>query len=201
MSSLLLVAECPGTGKSYLCNIIMMKYKTFKLISPDKFKEKIWDEYGFKNIDEKNKLIEMSWKEYYKTLVSGMRKGNNIISEYPFSDKQKYKLSEFVHKYKYQVVTIRLEADIQVLFERQKERDTDNNRHYGHVSTTYNKNNVYKNRMEANGLLSYEIFEKRCRMRGYDQFELGKLIQIDVNDFKNISYDHLWKELNKSNIS
>ena len=45
------------------------------------------------------------------------------MSEYPFSDKQKNRLQELAERYGYQVMTIRLTADFEVLWQRRYKRD------------------------------------------------------------------------------
>ncbi|MCT6888507.1 MAG: zeta toxin family protein, partial [Lactobacillus sp.] len=66
--SLILLAGFPGTGKSYLANLIIEKFSSIKLLSPDSIKEKNWDLYGFNNLNEKEELIQRSWKEYYQEM-------------------------------------------------------------------------------------------------------------------------------------
>ena len=66
---LILIAGYPGTGKSYLCKMILKEYPDFVTFSPDEVKEQLWDKYGFKNLDEKNKLINLSWEYYYSFIL------------------------------------------------------------------------------------------------------------------------------------
>ena len=54
---LILISGFPGTGKTYLSNILINKIKNLNYISPDDLKEEIYDKYGFNNNDEKEKLI------------------------------------------------------------------------------------------------------------------------------------------------
>lgn len=195
MKILLLLAGYPGTGKSYFCNIIQSKYDFFKLISPDEIKEKYWDKYGFKNLKEKEILVEKSWKKYYELLEKNMKDGCCIISDYPFSDKQKSTLENLVIKYEYKVVTVRMIGDIQKLYERQKIRDLSPSRNLGHILSSYTKSTVVENREEAEGLLSFQEFYKRCTERGYDKFELGKLIELDMSDFSKVNYSEVISEI------
>lgn len=193
--TLLLLAGYPGTGKTYLCNKILEKDSNFVVLSPDTIKEMIWDKYGFDTIEEKEILVKKSWDIYYQYLENYMSENKNIISDYPFSNKQKDFLKKCIEKYNYHVITIRLTAQIDVLFERQKLRDIDNNRHMGHILNCYHKNQVLENRKQAEGLLTYEEFYNRCKYRGYDKFVLGNLIEIDVTNFNTINYDSILDEL------
>ena len=43
---LILLAGYPGTGKSYMADIIIKKFPKLRLLSPDDIKEEFWDKYG-----------------------------------------------------------------------------------------------------------------------------------------------------------
>lgn len=194
-NTLILLAGYPGTGKSYFSNIIQKYYNFFKIISPDEIKEEYWDKYGFNNLEEKEKLIDESWKEYYKRLEKALENNENIISDYPFSDKQKKKLETLAKKYTCRVVTVRMIADINKLYKRQKDRDLSSDRHLGHILTKYNKNIKIEDRITADGLLTFEEFQNRCLIRGYDKFELGKLIEVDMSDFSKLDYSQIISQI------
>ncbi|WLT00192.1 AAA family ATPase [Lactobacillus helsingborgensis] len=195
--SLILLAGFPGTGKSYLANLIIEKFSSIKLLSPDSIKEKNWDLYGFNNLNEKEELIQRSWKEYYQEMEEEFRQGKSVLSDYPFSEKQRDKLDQLTRKFNYQVITIRLIADLDVLFARQKKRDLDDTRHLGHILTSYHKNDSIISRENADNLLDYKEFISRCTTRGYDKFSLGTLYKLDVTDFSKVNYNLLLLNLEK----
>lgn len=195
--ALILLAGFPGTGKSYLANLIIEKFSSIKLLSPDSIKEKNWDLYGFNNLNEKEELIQRSWKEYYQEMEEEFRQGKSVLSDYPFSEKQRDKLDQLTRKFNYQVITIRLIADLDVLFARQKKRDLDDTRHLGHILTSYHKNDSIISRENADNLLDYKEFIRRCTTRGYDKFSLGTLYKLDVTDFSKVNYDLLLLNLEK----
>lgn len=194
---LVLLAGYPGTGKSYLANLIMGKFTDFQLLSPDDIKEKNWDLYGFKTIEEKESLIQKSWHEYYEEMEKLFQSDKNVISEYPFSDKQKNTLENLSKRYQYKVVTIRLVADLDILFERQKKRDMDINRHLGHILKEYHQG-ITITHNEADNLVDYDEFIRRCTTRGYDTFSLGTLFEIDVTDFSKVNYKQLIENIIKT---
>lgn len=191
----LLLAGYPGTGKTYFCNKILERDSHFKVLSPDSIKEEIWDQYGFENLEEKERLIQKSWDIYFSFLDKEMSENKNVISDYPFSKKQKQQLKLCAEKYGYHCITIRFIANIDVLFKRQKLRDLDKNRHMGHILNCYHKNQILENREQAEGLLTFEEFYHRCTTRGYDKFELGDLIEINVTDFSRVNYDDILDNL------
>lgn len=190
-NTLILLAGFPGTGKSYLANILIKQFPDLEVLSPDDIKEEFWDRYGFENLDEKERLITLSWKEYYHRMEQKFQDNRSLISDYPFSEKQRSRLEDLSRKYDYQVVTIRLVGDLDVLFERQKVRDLDDTRHLGHIVNSYHKGMKLRCHDEADNLLEYEEFIRRCTTRGYESFALGDTIEMDVSDFSKVDYTDL----------
>ena len=187
--SLILLAGYPATGKSYMCNLILKKYPQIVTINQDEYKEQKWDEFGFDNIEEKTRLEMMAWDEYYASLEENMNNGNSIISDYPFSEKQRGRLEMLSGKYGYEVITIRLLGDIDTLYKRSKKRDLDPHRHLGHMVSCYHKGDVMEDRSQADCLVTYDIFVDRCLHKGYNKFQIGHLIDVDATEFANIDYD------------
>ncbi|WP_366248924.1 AAA family ATPase [Terribacillus aidingensis] len=188
---LILLAGFPGTGKSYLCSLIDQSLGPYALLSPDKLKECYFDIYGYQNLHEKQRLEDRVWKKYYEILEFQMDAGKNIICDYPFSMKQQPYLQVLIDKYHYKVITIRLTADLNVLYERQRKRDLDDSRHLSHIVTSYRMGDRLRNRSEADNLLSHEEFMERCNTRGYDTFQMGKLVEADVTDISRVNYSKL----------
>lgn len=195
--TLILLAGYPGTGKTYMCNKILEQEKDFQVISQDDMKERLWDEYGFDNIEEKTALENKSWELYYKRIEETMKNGERLISDYPFSEKQRGRLEKLCEEYGYQSVTIRLVGDLEVLFERSKQRDLDTSRHLGHVVSCYHKGDVLSDRTRGDCFVDYDIFMERCRNRGYGEFRVGKLIEVDVTDYSKIDYKKILGQLKK----
>lgn len=195
--TLILLAGYPGTGKTYMCNKILEQEKDFQVISQDDMKEQFWDEYGFDNMEEKTALENKSWELYYQKIEESMKQGNGVISDYPFSDKQKGRLGRLCEEYGYQPITIRLVGDLEVLFRRSKQRDLDTSRHLGHVVSRYHKGDELADRTRGDCFVNYDIFMERCRTRGYGDFQLGRLIQVDVTDYSRIDYKEILGQLKK----
>ncbi|WP_148359448.1 AAA family ATPase [Peribacillus simplex] len=198
--ALILLAGLPGTGKTYLSNIINSKLGLFYNLSQDDLKEYYCDIYGYRNLEEKQKIEKIAWAKYYEIMEKQMQVGDNIMSDYPFSQKQKPHIQQLVDKYGYEVVTIRLIADLDSLFERQKKRDLDPTRHLSHIVTSYKKGDHLANRSKADNLLIYEEFINRCTTRGYDTFELGKLYEVDVSDYTKVNYSRLLEDIERGYI-
>ncbi|MGE7763351.1 AAA family ATPase [Peribacillus sp. NPDC097895] len=198
--ALILLAGLPGTGKTYLSNIINSKLGSFYNLSQDDLKEYYCDIYGYCNLEEKQKIEKIAWAKYYEIMEMQMQVGDNIMSDYPFSQKQKPHIQQLVDRYGYEIVTIRLIADLDILFERQKKRDLDPTRHLSHIVTSYKKGDHLANRSNADNLLIYEEFINRCTTRGYDTFELGKLYEVDVSDYTKVNYSRLLEDIERGYI-
>lgn len=198
---LILLAGFPATGKSYLMNIILKKYPEMKTVSLDDIKEELWDSVGFDNMEEKNNLDAMARGTFYQQLGLMMRNKEDVISDYPFSEKQKEIISNLAADYHYQIITIRLIGDLETLYQRSLIRDLDPKRHLGHLVSSYHKGDTCTDRRYADSLVDRETFFERCTNRGYDQFSLGSLYEVDVSDFNKVNYpkvmDFLDKEIGK----
>ncbi|WP_420489963.1 AAA family ATPase [Neobacillus vireti] len=193
--TMILLAGLPGTGKTYLSTIIRETLGSFFMLSQDELKEHYCDLYGYGNLEEKQKIEKAVWMKYYEIMEDHMQLGMNILSDYPFSQKQKPHLHQLVERHGYRVITIRLMANLDVLFERQRNRDLDPSRHLSHIVTSYKRGDHLADRSRADNLLTYEEFIKRCITRGYDTFQLGKLFEVDVTDFNKVDYSKLLEDI------
>lgn len=187
--TLILLAGYPGTGKTFLGKKIQEKFKNIGWISSDEIRESLWDKYGFNSLDEKEDLVTKSWEIYYQNLKK-LLQSQSVISDYPFSDKQKRQLIEIADAVKANVITIRLIGNLDILYERLTERDLDEKRHLGHIVSAYHKG-MEINRVQADYLLSKEEFINRCLNRGYQSFSIGDCLEVDVSDFSFINYDEI----------
>jgi tRNA uridine 5-carbamoylmethylation protein Kti12 len=193
--TLMLLAGAPGTGKTYTSNIITQQYPQFINVPLDLFKEHVYDEIGFDNAEQKRVLDEEARQRFYQGLDTMMSWHWNILGDYPFSYKQGPYLEKLAKKHNYQVITIRLEAPIDVLYTRQRSRDKDEPRHLGHMMSHYHRGDFVDSRDDFDGLPSFEVFEKRVQDRGYTKFKLGQLIRVDVSDYTKINYPKLLEQI------
>lgn len=199
---LILLAGPPSTGKSYLLDEIQEQVKGIFSITPDDAKEIFAESYGFDSLKEKQILEIKVWEFYYQILELYMEAGKRVIaSEYPFSDKQKRQLQQLSETFNYKVITIRLIADFDVLWERRYLRDRKKDRHLSHIMSHYHYGDELENRLMADYHITYEDFKKICDDRGYNDFELGELYEFDVSDYAKVDYteliDHLGYLINK----
>lgn len=193
--TLVLLAGAPGTGKTYTSKIIKESFPKLIDMPLDLFKEHIYDEIGFDNVSQKNMLDEEARQRFYRALDIMMSWEKPMIGDYPFSYKQKPHIRKLAEKYRYNVITVRLEADVNTLYERQRKRDVDEDRHPGHLMNHYHLGDVITYKSQADGMPSFETFKDRMEDRGYADFAIGSLIRIDVSDYSKIDYDSLIDQL------
>lgn len=195
---LILIAGSPATGKSYLVQEIQKVLPSIFILTPDELKEILADSVGFNNLVEKAKLEEDVWANYYRILAIYMQLGKQfILSEYPFSDKQKGQLENLSKEYDYQVITVRLRAEFETLWERRRVRDRQNDRHLSHIMSHYHYGDELTDRTQADNLITKPEFRKIISDRGYDRFALGKVWDFDVTDFDQVDYGELLKCLGR----
>ncbi|MCF1586255.1 AAA family ATPase [Tetragenococcus koreensis] len=195
---LILIAGSPATGKSYLVHEIQKVLPSIFILTPDELKEILADSVGFNDLAEKAKLEEEVWANYYRILAIYMQLGKQfILSEYPFSDKQKGQLKELSEDYGYQTITIRLRAEFETLWGRRKIRDRQNDRHLSHIMSHYHYGDELTDRTQADNLITKSEFRKVISDRGYDRFSLGEVWDFDVTGFDQVDYGELLSYLGR----
>lgn len=194
--TLILLAGYPATGKSTLCKKLQGIYENAAVIAPDDIKEEYWDKIGFNNAQEKATLEIAVWKTYYDRLIRYMENEQLIITDYPFSNKQKPTLKMLCELYEYQCITVRFVGNLQEIYKRSLARDLDQKRHLGHLMNHYHKGDYLENRLKADVLVSYDLLRYRCSSKGYGVFCLGTLLEVDATYVEKINYEEMIIALN-----
>ena len=191
--SLILLAGYPATGKTDLTNRILARHpkEPFGLVAPDDIKEEVWDEVGFGSAEEKAVLESVVWSRYYERLEAMLATGRPVITDYPFSEKQRPRLRELADDHDYRVLTVRLVGDPSAIYARSLKRDLTPTRHLGHLVNRYRPGDALADRSQADALVTLDLFLERCRTKGYDRFQLGELIEVDAIDVGVIDYPAL----------
>lgn len=195
---LILIAGSPATGKSYLVHEIQKVIPSVFIVTPDELKETLANSVGYNDLSEKAQLEKEVWINYYRILAIYMQLGKQfILSEYPFSDKQKDQFKHLSENYGYHVITVRLRAEFETLWQRRKVRDRKNDRHLSHIMTHYHYGDHLEDRTQADNLITKSEFRKILEDRQYDQFALGEVWEFDVTDFNKVDYTELLKYLGR----
>lgn len=196
---LILLAGSPGTGKSYLMDLLNKTFEDLYIITPDEIKVYYAENIGFNSLEEKKQQEkEKVWPFYFKALDLYMEAGKKVVAtEYPFSYKQKDKLKELAEIYDYKIITIRLVADFETLWERRYVRDRDKSRHLSYIMDKYHYGDTLDDMNNASNHITKEEFYHIVTDRKYDEFELGTVYEIDVTDYTKVNYTSLLLELKK----
>lgn len=193
---LILLAGPPATGKSYLSRLICQALPETYTVSPDELKENLADNIGYNSLEEKVELEKVVWDYYYQALELYMKIGKQfILTEYPFSYKQKPILEKLTTEYKYDIITIRLVCDFETLWNRRIQRDLSEDRHLSYILSHYHYGDTCRNRSAADQLITKEEFAEIIQARDYNHFEMGKLYEVDVTDYTNVDYEPIIEEL------
>lgn len=199
--TMLLLAGAPGTGKTYTGNIIKQSFSNFMELPLDLIKEHIYDEIGFDDPSEKRALDDAAYERFYQAISFLMDHDKPIMADYPFSYRQKATLKKTASQYHYHVITVRLEADLEVLYERAIKRDIEEPRHLGLMMNHYHRGDSLPDKNAADGLPSFEVFKNRAEERGYQTFVVGSLIRLNVSDYSQIDYDQFIKVLQSTMVN
>ena len=195
---LILLAGPPATGKSYLSRLICQALPETYTVSPDELKENLADNIGYNTLEEKVELEKVVWDYYYQALELYMKIGKQfILTEYPFSYKQKPILEKLSTKYKYDIITIRLVCNFETLWNRRIQRDLSEDRHLSYILSHYHYGDTLEDRTAADQLITKEEFAEIIQARNYNHFEMGKLYEVDVTDYSKVDYEPIIEELKK----
>ena len=195
---LILLAGPPATGKSYLSRLICQALPETYTVSPDELKENLADNIGYNSLEEKVELEKVVWDYYYQALELYMKIGKQfILTEYPFSYKQKPILEKLTTEYKYDIITIRLVCDFETLWNRRIQRDLSEDRHLSYILSHYHYGDTLEDRTAADQLITKEEFAEIIQARNYNHFEMGKLYEVDVTDYSKVDYEPIIEELKK----
>lgn len=193
---LILLAGSPATGKSYLSRLICQALPETYTVSPDELKENLADNIGYNSLQEKVELEKVVWDYYYQALELYMKIGKQfILTEYPFSYKQKPILEKLSTKYQYDIITIRLVCDFETLWNRRIQRDLSEDRHLSYILSHYHYGDTLQDRSAADQLITKEEFAEIIQARDYNHFEMGKLYEVDVTDYSKVDYQPIIEAL------
>ena len=135
MQKLLLITGDIAAGKSTFSQILSERY-CIAVFQKDTIKEILGDFIGFHNREENkvlsNTTIELMCHVFSRTALTG----NDLILEANFHEKELEKLHSIADQNRYEVLTIILRGDTEVLYHRYLHRMNEENRHPVHLSTT-----------------------------------------------------------------
>lgn len=163
---LLLIMGDLACGKSTFASILSKRYNT-SVFGKDSIKEVLGDTIGFANREENLKLSAATMGLMYFLFSEFTKLKKPLILESNFHTKELEHLHRIAAEQGYEVLTLVLRGDIEVLHKRYLHRMQNENRHPVHLSTTL------------------DVFED---FKGYIEHTRkeeipGNVLEIDANDF------------------
>ncbi len=135
MKKLLLVMGDLATGKSTFANILSQRYNT-NVFCKDSIKEVLGDTVGFSNREENLKLSKATMELMIFIFSEFGKLNKNLILESNFHKAELEKLHQMAFENDYEILTLVLQGDINILHKRYLNRIYNENRHPVHLSTT-----------------------------------------------------------------
>ncbi len=197
----ILVTGIPAAGKSTMAEVMSEKLE-LPVISKDTIKELLFDNVGFQSRAEKVKLGIASMEIMYYVAARLMKAGQPFILENNFEYSSEQGIKNLIEEYQYSVLTITLTGDYKVIYQRFLKRESNPDRHRGHVvNDCYPETKEHQLKTLKANPISYENFVCGIETRGFDAFCAdGRQIKVDTTDFSKIHMEELflqieaWKE-------
>ena len=191
-TNLILIAGLPASGKSSFA-AYASEALSLPVIAKDDIKEHLFDTVGFRSYEEKVRLDITAVNTMLATAAELLDSGKSVILDNNFEDRNRAGLEKLITEHPCNVITVRFDCDVAVVYERYLKRDKSPNRHPGHVlMTAYPPIPGVEDEVK---LLTLEHFNGKYRSRGTFDFCMGKLIRVDADDFTKISYPEILKRL------
>lgn len=135
MKKLLLITGDIAAGKSTFSKILSERYCTV-VFQKDTIKEILGDYIGFHNREENKILSNTTIEIMCHVFAQIAATGSDVILEASFHEGELIKLHSIAQEGKYDVLTLILQGNTDVLYDRYIHRMTEENRHPVHLSTT-----------------------------------------------------------------
>ena len=132
MKKLLLVMGDLATGKSTFAGMLSQRYQVVAFYK-DTFKETLGDTIGFSNREENLRLSVASAALMRMTFTEFCKLDKDLILESNFRQAELEKLHAIAKEYDYDVLTVTLRADVNILHKRFLHRLYHENRHAVHA--------------------------------------------------------------------
>lgn len=180
MSKLLLVMGDLATGKSTFAKILSQRYGV-NMFGKDSIKEVLGDTIGFANREENLKLSKATMELMMFVFSEFAKLNKPLILESNFHTGELERLHAMAKERDYEVLTLVLRGDVDILFQRYLHRMKNENRHPVHLSTTLD---VYE---DFKGYLEWTRKEAI----------VGNYIEVNADDFSYQTEDKLLKKIDE----
>lgn len=168
MTACILIAGMPASGKSTFARMLTGALNV-PCFSKDAIKESLYDTLGFRSRAEKVRLGEAAYRVQLDLAAPLLRAGLTVALENNFEDVSIPPLTEMLNRCGCTPVTVLLDGDPAVIWQRFILRDQSPGRHRGHVVNT-----EYPERTPAPYVpMTQEAFLEMVQRRGFRRFDAG----------------------------
>ena len=184
MKKLLLITGDLATGKSTFAHILSKRYNTCLFVK-DTVKEVLGDVLGASNNEESKKLSVAAVEVMFYVFSAFENCNKDIILEANFHADEMKKIHQMASKSNYEVLTLVIRADLEILHKRYLNRMRNENRHPVHLSGMFEDFNDFKAYIERSreesvpgdtihiGADDFSYQTDEAILKKVDQFMLG----------------------------
>lgn len=166
MNKLILITGDLAAGKSTFASWISQKFQ-IPWFCKDQMKEVLGDTIGFHNREENLKLSYATMELMFLHFVNLTKLHIDVILEANFHEKELIKIAGLAKKHQYDMITLDLQADLSILYQRYMHRANYEHRHPVHLSTPFDDFQEFRKYIET----------------GRQEKRIGKVISVQANDF------------------
>lgn len=180
--NLYIITGVSASGKTTLATKAYKILKESVFLSVDSYKQKIYEENGFINEQERKLLNQLAKDEFKKDLIIQMRNSSpDIIVEYPFSEEWQEFFQNVASTYKYTIIIINC-----------------NTKPFDDIWTAKVKRDKDKNArplcLTAQTYIPKELYEPKYDLNSYDVKEIHRREYID-QIYNKLKGDYLFSDI------
>ena len=190
--NIIIHAVMPATGNSTLAAKLQEKFG-YPILEKDYIKEGLFDTLGFSCYAEKRALDVAANEVLLRWMGAMIEAGQSMIIDNNFDQQSAAKLKKLLQEHPCKCVTVFMNGDPQVLYERYVQRDSQGLRHLGHAMQTHYPPLEGE---DTTFHMTREGFDQRFLHLGMHELSWGgEKILVDATILENIDAEAIIEEI------